>query len=199
MKYPAHLIKLIQMFRKLPGVGGKSAERYAFQLINWSETQLNDMATLIQEVHEHLRQCESCGCLVEASKACTFCSDPQRESTVLCVIASAKDAFALDATRQYKGLFHVLGGVLSPMDGRGPDLLALEKLKQRIIDLSVKEVIIALDSTLEGDATAYYLKEELDTLPVQVSRLASGLPMGSSLDYIDGSTLAQALSGRRSF
>lgn len=199
MKYPSYLVKLINVMRRFPGVGSKTAERYAFQLLNLPDGHLHEMALLIKEVHTHLKQCERCGCLKEAATDCGFCDDAQREHSVMCVIASSREAFAIDETRQYKGLFHVLGGLLSPMDGRGPEVLAFEKLKNRIVELSTKEVIIALDSTLEGDATAHYLKRELSALPVQVSRLALGLPMGSSLEYIDGSTLGQALSGRRSF
>lgn len=199
MKYPSYLIKLINVMKRLPGVGSKTAERYAFQLLNLPSTHLHEMALLIKEIHDHLKQCECCGCLKETAGSCGFCDDDQRERSVLCVIASPREAFAIDETRQYRGLFHVLGGLLSPMDGRGPDLIAFEKLKNRIVELSIKEVIIALDSTLEGDATAHYLKRELGMLPVQVSRLALGLPMGSALEFIDGNTLAQALSGRRSF
>jgi recombination protein RecR len=199
MKYPPHLIKLIQVMKRFPGVGSKTAERYAFQLLSLPDTHLQEMALLIKDIHAHLKQCECCGCLKETFSDCHFCVDDRRERSVLCVIASPREAFAIDETRQYRGLFHVLGGLLSPMDGRGPNLLAFEKLKNRIIELSINEVIIALDSTLEGDATAHYLKKELGSLPVQISRLALGLPMGSSLEFIDGNTLAQALSGRRSF
>lgn len=198
MKYPSHLLKLINVMKKLPGVGSKTAERYAFQLLGWSPNQLHEISSVIKEVHDHLAKCEDCGCLKEAVAECQFCFE-KRDHSVLCVIASTREAFAIDETGQYRGLFHVLGGVLSPMDGRGPDTLAFEKLKRRILEKAVKEVIIALDSTIEGDATAHYLKRELESLSIPVSRLALGLPMGSSLEFIDGGTLAQALSGRRIF
>lgn len=186
------------MLKKFPGVGGRTAERYAFQVLNWSPSELKEMAHLLENMREYLTKCDCCGCLKEAAKHCMFCEDSRRDPSILCIIASPREAYAIDETRQYMGLFHVLG-VLSPMEGRGPDLLALEKLKKRVIDLSIKEVIIALDSTLEGDTTAHYLRQELGPLSVHVSRLAMGLPMGSSLEFIDGSTLAQAFSGRRTF
>lgn len=195
-KYPPHLLKLIDVFRKLPGVGTKSAERFAFQLLTWPKEQLSEMGTVIQEVTQRLKQCEQCGCLMGES-ACSFCNSTRHQMGALCIIASPRDAFALEDTREYKGLYHVLGGLLSPMSGVGTDKLSLHKLKERIAQLQIKEVVIALDSTLEGDATALYIKRELEPLNLQISRLAFGLPMGSSLDYVDGGTLARAFSGRR--
>lgn len=198
MKYPQHLLQLFQALKKLPGVGTKSAERFAFQMLAWPEKQLREMARLIETLPEKLAHCEKCGCLLD-EKACYFCESSEREKESLCLLASAKDVFALEETREYKGLYHILGTLLSPMEGKGPEHLGLERLKQRITALGVKEVIIALDSTLEGDATALYLKKELSNLDVILSRLAFGLPMGSSLEYVDGGTLTRALQGRRSF
>ena len=197
-KYPPHLLKLIDVFRKLPGVGTKSAERFAFQLLTWPKEQLSEMGTVIQEVPQRLKGCEQCGCLIGETD-CTFCDTTKRKANIICVIASARDAFAIEETREYKGLYHVIGGLLSPMTGQGANKLSLYKLKERIQKLNITEVIIALDSTLEGDATSLYIKQELGPLPVQISRLAFGLPMGSSLDYVDGGTLAKAFSGRANF
>lgn len=195
MKYPAHLIKLIDVLKRLPGVGNKSAERFAFQLLGWKPEHLREMAHVISGITEKLRHCDECGCL-HGDEGCSFCSDARRETGTLCIIVSPREAFAIEETREYKGLYHVLGGVLSPMDGFGPELLNIGKLKQRIATHQIKEVVIALDSTLEGDATSLYIKRELEPLQVEVSRLAFGLPMGSSLDYVDGGTLARAFTGR---
>lgn len=199
MRYPSHLIKLIQTLKKLPGVGSKSAERFAFQMIEWSQEELIEFAKVVGQVPEHIQACTLCGCL-KAEKGCVFCEDMRRfESGLMCVVCSAKDVFAVEETREYKGLYHVLGGLLSPLNGFGPERLSIANLKKRIESCSVKEVVIALDSTLEGDATALYLKRELAPYALEISRLAFGLPVGSSLDYVDGGTLARAFSGRGSF
>lgn len=186
------------MLKRLPGVGNKSAERFAFQLINWSPDRLKEFAGALDLIPEKLRHCEMCGCL-NGDEPCRLCEEQRVKSGVVCVIASPKDAFAIEATREYHGLYHVLGGLLSPMEGRGVETLTLPKLSARIHNLQIKEMIIALDSTVEGDATALYIKNEYRNLPLKISRLAFGLPMGSSLDYVDGGTLARALSGRGAF
>lgn len=198
MQYPAPLLKLMQMLRKLPGVGAKSAERYAFEMFDWKEGDLKELAVLVGSLKEQLQECFVCGCLI-SGKSCSFCLEPSRDKEILCVIATPRDVFAMEQTREYRGLYHVLGGVLSPLEGKGPGQLRVEPLKARIIQNGVKEVVIALDSTLEGDATSLYLKRELISLGVGISRLAFGLPMGSSLEYVDGGTLARALSGRSRF
>ncbi len=198
MHYPPHLLKLMEVLKRLPGVGGKSAERFAFQMLNWSDTHLKEMGAAIAQVKEFIKSCDQCGCLTQ-DRSCQFCDDPERNLGVICIIGSARDAFSIERTKEYRGVYHVMGGLLSPIDGRGPDLLHLDKLLERIDKLGTKEVVIALDATLEGDATALYLKQILDPLHLNVSRLAFGLPMGSSLDYVDGDTLGRAMSGRRQF
>lgn len=198
MRYPLHLRKVIEVLKRLPGVGNKSAERFAFQLLNWKPEHLEEISTLLQDIPLKLKHCVECGCLI-GEEACPFCDESRRNSGTLCIISSTRDVFAIEETREYKGLYHVLGGLLSPMEGFGPDKLNLNRLKHRIKTLSIREVVIALDSTLEGDATSLYIKRELDALGVPISRLAFGLPMGSSLDYVDGGTLARALSARAKF
>lgn len=196
MHYPDHLLKLIQLLKKLPGVGNKSAERFAFHLLDWSHKQQEDLASLLTEIKEKLRYCEECGCL-KGEAPCQFCHAPQRNKQLICVIAAPRDVYAIEGTHEYKGLYHVLGGVLSPMEKQGPEKLRLQQLEKRIATHQVKEVVLALDSTLEGDATALYLKKFINAFPaVHVSRLAFGLPIGSALDYVDGGTLARALAGR---
>lgn len=198
MRYPDHLLKLIQVLKRFPGVGNKSAERFAFHLLNWTEQQLSELGTVVSTIKDKLHQCDDCGCLM-GTEGCFFCQASQRDPHVICVIASPRDVFAIEETREYKGLYHVLNGLLSPLDRRGPEHLSLQKLKVRLATLQIKELVIALDSTLEGDATALFLKQELANYPIHISRLAFGLPMGSSLDYVDGGTLARALACRSQF
>jgi len=198
LKYPADLLKLMGLFKKLPSVGGKTAERFAFQLLNWSEDQLKEFSYHLAVLKEKIKSCPECFCIMQ-EETCPFCQDTQRDKSLLCVIASPKDAYALEETHTFQGLYHVLGGLLSPLEKKHPEQLHLEALKKRLSILSVKEVIIALDSTLEGDATALYLKELLTSQGITASRLAFGLPIGSSLEYVDGGTLARALSGRQTF
>lgn len=198
MKYPAHLLKVIDVLRKLPGVGSKSAERFAFQMLTWDPHQLDEMSHVIKDIKNKLHQCSECGCLCEENQ-CLFCKDQRQNQGTLCIISSPRDAFAIETTGEFRGLYHVLGGLLSPMEGVGPEKLNLPQLKKRIVAHKIQELVIALDSTLEGDATALYLKQELEPIGLNISRLAFGLPMGSSLDYVDGGTLARAFSGRARF
>lgn len=198
MRYPSHLLRVIESLKKLPGVGNKSAERFAFQLIQWNPSQLLEFAETVKEIPYQIKSCPECGCL-KGMEPCAFCTPERAEKSLICIVASARDTFAIDATGEYKGLYHVLGNLLSPMDGIGPDQISLSKLKDRIQKNTIQEIVIALDSTLEGDATSLYIKQELEALPIKISRLAFGLPMGSSLDYVDGGTLARALMGRGHF
>ena len=197
MKTPRHLVKLIDCLKKLPGVGSRSAERFAYRLIEWTPAELALFSKLLAEIPSQLKSCPECGALTE--EGCLLCDDPHREGRTLCVVSSFKEIFAIEATREFRGRYHVLGGLLSPLDRRGPETLSLPKLKARINTLGTEELLLALDSTLEGDTTSLWLKQELSSLPVKISRLAFGLPMGSSLDYVDGGTLARALSSRREF
>lgn len=198
MKYPLHLLKLIDVLKKLPGVGSKSAERFAFDILTWPEDSLQQMAEIVRTTATELRHCTQCGCLI-GMENCPFCDSIRHNPQAICVVAMPRDVFAIEGTREYHGLFHVLGALLSPMEGIGHEQLKIERLLNRIAMHSIKEVVIALDSTLEGDATALYLKQQLDPLNVKISRLAFGLPMGSSLDYVDGGTLARAFIARGHF
>lgn len=191
MRYPEYILKLMANLKKLPGVGSKTAERFAFHMLSWSDAKIDEFAAALTDVKEKFQTCATCGALLE--KECLYCA---RNTDSLCVVASIKDIFSIEATRSYKGVYHVLGGIFSPIEGKFPNEERIAKLKERIVTLDIKEVILALDATLEGDATALYLKKELTYLPIHLSRLALGLPMGSSLDYIDEGTLARALLGR---
>lgn len=198
MRYPEHLLKLVEVLKRFPGVGNKTAQRFAFHLLNWQEKHLQELGDLVSSTKLNLKQCGICGCLM-GNEGCFFCESSTRNKAVLCVIASPRDAFSIEETGEYRGYYHVLGGLLSPLERRGPETLNLEKLKVRLEDLEVKELIIALDSTLEGDATALYIRDQLSHSPIKISRLAFGLPMGSSLEYADEGTLARAFSARNQF
>lgn len=198
MKYPIHLLKLIDVFKKLPGVGAKSAERFAFDFLTWPEEDIRQISDILLDTPIQIRNCKHCGCLI-GIEDCPFCERARLHNHAMCVVAMPRDVFAIEGTREYHGFYHVLGALLSPIDGVGPERINFDKLGQRIVSHAIKEVVIALDSTLEGDATALYLKQRLEPFNVQVSRLAFGLPMGSSLDYVDGGTLARALVARGQF
>lgn len=193
MRYPEHLLKLIAVFKKFPGVGNKTAERFAFHLLHWPEEKLREMSETLRTTKENLKNCELCGALIGKEK-CSFCNPALRETDLMCIVASPKDIFLIEETREYRGLYHVLGELLSPLQGKMPDQKTLQQLKDRIHGCQVKEVILALDATLEGDATALYLKKEFELLNISTSRLALGLPMGTSLDFVDGGTLADRKS-----
>lgn len=195
MHYPAHLQKIIEYLKKFPGVGSKSAERFAFQMLDWEKSHLKEMAHCFHALHDKIEYCGECGSLSDIGR-CRFCSEERKNRGVLCVVAAAKDVFAIEKTREYHGLYHVLGGLLSPMEGLGPDKLSIPKLKERIAACRIGELIVAVDSTLEGDATSMFLKRELAPFNLNITKLAFGIPMGSSLDYVDGGTLARALMGR---
>ena len=183
-KYPSHLLKLIQAFKKLPGVGNKSAERFAFHFLSLPSEQVDEMTEILKNSHQLLKSCDECGCLTEEEEKCRLCDPEARDPKILCIVAHPKDVFAVEQTHEFRGFYHVLGGHLSPLDGRGPEHLSLSSLQRRISRLGIQEVIIALDSTLEGDATSLYIKQELASSNLSISRLAFGLPMGSALDYV---------------
>lgn len=198
MQYPHHLLKVINILKRLPGVGSKSAERFAFHMLEWPAEYLNEMAQTIKSISEKIHQCKECGCLMD-EMGCFFCTEARKQSGVICILSSPKEVFSIEMTGEYRGLYHVLGGLLSPLEGISSDKLTINQLKQRIETLKIQEVVIALDSTLEGDATSLFLKQELQPLNVITSRLAFGLPMGSPIDYVDGGTLARAFSARSKF
>ncbi len=197
MRYPPTLQKLVEVLKRLPGVGARSAERYAFHLLTWDKLFIEEFASTLSEVPFKLERCQECGALTES--ACTLCSNPARNAKQLCIVAGFKDVFAIESTLEYRGLYHVLGALLSPLDKRGPEKLGLPKLMERIEKLQCEEILLALDSTLEGDATALFLKRELEKSGIKLSRLAFGMPMGSSLEFVDNGTLAKALISRSSF
>lgn len=198
LRYPKDLLTLIAHLKKLPGVGKKTAERYAFRLLDWEGKDLHEFAEGLATLKERVQACVECGCLMDGVR-CTFCDHDKRDRSILCIIASPRDAYAIEETGDFRGMYHVLGTLLSPLDGKTPENLNLPQLEERIQRLGTKEIILALDSTLEGDATSLFLKEQFAKMGIEVSRLALGLPLGSSLDFVDEGTLSQAFSGRQKF
>jgi recombination protein RecR len=189
---------LIDEFGKLPGVGPKSAQRIAFFIIQNQGYDPTKLSELLDTVREKVRFCHICG-MISDNDTCGFCSDAKRNPALICVVEEAKDVLAIERTREYRGLYHVLGGAISPIDGVGPDDLRISELLARLADSSVTEVIIATDPNLEGEATATYLSRLLVQPGLSVTRLASGLPVGGDLEYADEVTLGRAFEGRRSF
>ncbi len=194
MRYPEHIERLMQFFRKLPGVGAKSAERFCFELLQWPEAKIQEFTSLIEDLPRKISACPSCGALFQ-EEICHFCTSSERNAQQICLVATPKELFLIEATGQFKGLYHVLGGLLSPFAGR--NTLNLEPLLRRIKDLNIKELIIAFDGTLEGDASAFYIKEQLKGIPLQISRLAFGMPAGSLLEFAGEGSIAQSLTHRR--
>ena len=199
LKYPDYIAKLISFLKKLPGIGFKSAEKIAFELLDWDPAQVEAMGLAIQEFSTSHTTCPDCFCL-KANKTtpCDFCSE-SRDSSSLCIVATPKDVFSFERSKIFKGHYFVLGNLLSPITGKHLSLEKLAILKQRIEDFSPQEIIIALDATLEGDATALFLKQEFSHLPIKISRLALGMPVGLSFDFVDTNTLAKAFAGRNGF
>jgi recombination protein RecR len=194
--YDGIIQDLIDELGRLPGVGPKSAQRIAFHLIESDSDVALTLATVIQEAKAKVRFCEVCGNVSEGEK-CGICSDPKREHSSLCVVEDSKDINAIERTREFRGLYHVLGGAISPIAGIGPDQLRIKDLMKRLADPEIKEVIIATNPNLEGEATATYLSRLLGSMEITVSKLASGLPVGGDLEYADDMTLGRAFEGRR--
>jgi len=194
--YPKELLKIITYLKKLSGVGSKTAQRFAFEFITWSDYELKDFAKTLNVLKDAVKQCDICGCLISENK-CIFCNNSFRDSSKICIVSSFKDVFQIENTKTYNGLYHIINTLISPIDEKEIDEENISRLKNRIKENQIKEAIIALDSTIEGDATSLFIKESLNDLDVNISRLAFGLPMGTSLDFIDRGTLTQAFTGRQ--
>ncbi|MGK0714928.1 recombination mediator RecR [Leucobacter sp. W1153] len=187
---------LIDEFGRLPGIGPKSAQRIAFHILQTQNFDVTRLAELLTGVRERVHFCEVCGNITEQER-CSVCRDPRRDPTMICVVEEPKDVVAIERTRQFRGLYHVLGGAISPIDGIGPDDLNISSLMRRLAEVEVREVILATDPNLEGEATAAYLSRLLSAIEVPVSRLASGLPVGGDLEFADEVTLGRAFEGRQ--
>lgn len=182
---------------KLPGIGRKTALRLTYHLLKQAPDQSRRLAEVLRTLSDRVRPCARCFNLTE-DELCAICRDPRRDSAVICVVEEASDIAAIERAGEFRGLYHVLGGRLSPLDGVGPEDLAIDQLVARVGQDQVREVILATNPSLEGEATALYVQRQLAALPVTVTRIARGLPVGGDLEYADGVTIAQALAARRS-
>ena len=196
--YPASLNRLIDSLACLPGIGRKTAERLSVSLLDWPDEQLLDFGQQLQNLHQNVRYCTCCGNFAEA-ELCPLCLSPNRQRHLLCVVEQPTQIPVFENACCYQGLYHVLGGKLSPLNGRGPESLRLAELHKRLENGEVKEMILATSSDVEGEATAHFLAAEFAREGLPITRLAAGIPAGADLAYADGATLALAMSGRRDF
>ncbi len=193
--YSDALGNLVDQLAKLPGIGRKSAQRLAFHILKQSDKEARLLADAILEAKEKIRYCSVCYNLTD-QEVCPICRNPNRDSSIICVVEDARDVMALERANQFHGLYHVLHGAISPMDGIGPDQLKIKELLQRLQNNPAQEVIIATNTSIEGEATAMYLSNLLKPLGIKVTRIAQGLPVGGDIQYADDVTLARAFEGR---
>jgi len=195
MIYPKSIAALIEQFQKFPSVGPKSAQRMAFYLLRMPEADVENFAKAVIEAKQNTHTCEVCFNLSSQSP-CEICSSPQRDRSVICVVAETKDLIAIEKTNEYKGLYHVLQGLISPIDGIGAEDIRIKELLSRLTNEEVKEIILALSPSVEGEATSLYLTKLIKPFGIKVSRIAFGLPVGADLEYADEITIAKAIEGR---
>lgn len=196
MSYTKPLVRLIEEFQKFPGIGPKSAERMAFHLLNKDVAEIQSLSKAIIEAKTQIKKCSSCQNL-STFDPCEICTDTDREKNIICVVSEPKNMAAIEKTKSYKGLYHVLGGLLSPIDNVGPEELSIKELLGRLSKSDLSEVILALDTSTEGEATTLYLHRILSPICNKITRLAFGLPVGAELEYADELTLARALENRQ--
>ena len=195
--FPPALEKLVEQFARLPGIGHKTAQRLAFFTLSLPEEEVETFASSIREAKKSIALCPVCRNLTEGSGPCAICASEKRDGSTVCVVADPKDVIALERAREYRGKYHVLHGVLSPMNGVGPDDLHIKSLLERVSQGEITEIIMATNPDTEGEATAMYLSRMLKPFGVTVTRLAYGVPVGGHLEYADDATLMRALEGRR--
>lgn len=196
MIYPKSIASLIEHFQRFPSVGPKSAQRMAFYLLRMPKSEVERFAQSMLDAKENTKTCEICFNL-SATSPCEICTSSQRDKSTICVVAETKDLIAIEKTNEYKGLYHVLQGLISPMDGIGADDIRIKELLTRLTDENVREVILALSPSVEGEATSLYLNKLIKPFGVKISRIAFGLPVGADLEYADEITIAKAIEGRR--
>ena len=194
--FPAALERLTEQFARLPGIGGKTAQRLAFHVLSLPQEDAENFAQAILEARANVHTCPVCQNLTDL-EVCPICNDAERDQGVICVVAEPRDLIAMERSREYRGVYHVLHGVISPLNHIGPDSLKIRELLDRVAKGSVREIIMATNPDTEGEATAMYLSRLLRPLEVKVTRLAYGIPVGSQLEYADEVTLLRALEGRR--
>ena len=196
LTYPQPILKLIAELARLPGIGPKTAQRLAFYLLSRDKSQVMELANAITQAKEKVTYCPICFNLAEGEK-CSLCTQPGRRADLLCVVQDPRDVAAIERTHDYRGQYHVLHGAISPMDGIGPEQLRIKELIARLQGEDIKEIILATNPNIEGEATALYLARLIKPLAIKVTRLAHGLPVGGDLEYADEMTLARALENRR--
>lgn len=194
--YSPSIEKLIQSFEKLPSIGNKTAARLAFYILNASEEETNEFVSSIINAKKNLKYCSKCYNISDTDP-CTICGNPKRDQSQICVVEDVRDIIAMERTHEFKGVYHVLHGSISPMNGIGPDDIKIKELLARLMDGQVKEVILATNPRVEGEATAMYLSKLIKPLGISVTRIAHGIPVGGDLEYTDEITLTKALEGRR--
>ena len=194
--YTEPISRLIEEFSKLPGIGKKTAQRLAFHVINMNNNDVEALSKAILDAKKEIKYCSIC-CNITDKDPCSMCSNPNRDSSVICVVEDPRDVAAMERTHEFKGVYHVLHGSISPMNGVGPDDIKIKELLSRLMDGDVKEVIIATNPRVEGEATAMYLSKLIKPLGISVTRIAHGIPVGGDLEYTDEVTLTKALEGRR--
>lgn len=194
--YAAPIAKLIEAFAKLPGIGNKTAQRLAFYLLDMPQKEAEELAYAIINAKRSIKYCEVC-CNITDKEKCGICSDAKRDESIICVVEDPRDVVAMEKTREFKGLYHVLHGAISPMDDIGPDEIRIKELLARIGEGNIKEVILATNPNIEGEATAMYISKLIKPLGVKATRIAHGVPVGGDLEYADEVTLMKALEGRR--
>lgn len=190
------LANLIEQFERLPGIGHKSAQKLAFHILSMSDKEAKQFADTILAAHEKIHRCKTC-CDLTDSEYCNICLDSQRDRSIICVVEDSKDVMAIERTHEYNGLYHVLHGSISPMNGIGPDEITVKELLSRLSDDTVEEIIMATNPTVEGEATAMYISRLIKPMGIKVSRLAYGVPVGADLEYADEITLSRAIEGRQ--
>lgn len=197
MKKAVPLHTLITQFERLPGIGHKSAQRLAFHVLTMSDEEAQAFSTAILDAHSKIHRCAVC-CDLTDTEQCPICDDPQRDHTTICVVEDPRDVFAFERTHEYTGVYHVLHGVISPLNGVGPEDITIKELMARLSDPAVKEVIMATNPTAEGEATAIFIARLIKPMGISVTRLAYGIPVGADIEYADEFTLLKAMEGRKS-
>jgi len=194
--HPEPLARLIEQLQRLPGIGAKSAQRLAFHILRSPREDADRLCDAVRDVKERVTYCSVCSNITDVDP-CTFCTDPTRDRTIICVVEEPQNVAAIEKTREYRGVYHVLMGALSPLSGVGPDDLKIKELLARVGDGTVREVVLATNPNVEGEATALYLARLLKPLGLRVTRIATGIPVGSDIEYADEITMSKAMLGRR--
>jgi len=194
--YSEPIDRLINEFSKLPGIGRKTAQRLAFHVINMDIKDVTGLSKALVDVKNEIKYCSVC-CNISDSEVCPICANSHRDPSTICVVEDPRDVAAMERTKDYSGRYHILNGVISPMDGIGPDMLNIKELISRLGDGSIKEIIMATNPTIEGEATAMYISRLVKPMGIKVTRIAHGLPVGGDLEYADDVTISKALEGRR--